>query len=91
MKSRIKNKGVDSLTIMQVLQLVYCAHGWSLDYSDIPLVQQSPKAWVLAGAVYPENYDALSKQGKQTIKTLILDKENDVPYESEFSDNKKKL
>ncbi|AHA28169.1 Panacea domain-containing protein [Candidatus Liberibacter americanus] len=89
-KSRIKNKGVDCLTVMHLLKLVYFAHGWSLADSDTPIVEQSPKAW-LYGPVYIEIYNPLSKFGTKPIKTLIVDKESNIPYGCELSDNQKRV
>ena len=34
-----------SLTIMQLIKLVYFAHGWSLTLLGKPLVNDEPQAW----------------------------------------------
>lgn len=83
-KSRVKNQGIDSLSIMKLLKLVYFAHGWSLVFSDVPLVQQSPQAWKY-GPVYEDIYDSLSNWGKNTIKTLIIDEKTKLPYSEMFT------
>ena len=64
---RIKN-----LTVMQLLKLVYLAHGWSLAFSDTSLVKQSPQAWQY-GPVYPEIYKPLSKYGSSPIGERLTD------------------
>ncbi|MBA5724345.1 hypothetical protein [Candidatus Liberibacter sp.] len=41
-KSRVKNQGIDSISVTKLLKFVYFAHGWSLVFSDVSLVEQSP-------------------------------------------------
>ncbi len=55
-----------SLTIMQLLKLVYIAHGWSLALFDRPLVSQPPQAWE-HGPVFPEVYRWFRKFGSGPI------------------------
>lgn len=54
------------LTIMQLLKLVYIAHGWSLALLDEPLVNRQPQAWQ-HGPVYPEIYRAFRRYGSGAI------------------------
>ena len=50
------------LTIMSLLKYVYLAHGWTLGYTDKPLICHTVEAWKY-GPVVPEVYRAFSKQG----------------------------
>jgi uncharacterized phage-associated protein len=55
-----------TLTIMQLLKLVYIAHGWSLALLDAPLTNQEPEAWQ-HGPVYPSIYREFRRFGSQPI------------------------
>ncbi|MBY7649419.1 MAG: hypothetical protein C4617_02730 [Candidatus Liberibacter europaeus] len=59
-----------------LLKLFYFAHEWSLAFSNVPIVKQFPEAWKL--------FRYLSQFGhnwrKNSIKTLIIDEENKLPY-----------
>ncbi|MBL0849415.1 MAG: DUF4065 domain-containing protein [Candidatus Liberibacter ctenarytainae] len=91
-KTRINNKGIDCLSIMKLLKLVYFSHGWSLAFyeNDVPLVEQLPEAWKY-GPVYPDVYDNLSKFGRSSIDTLILNTEDHLPYSAKFSSYQEKI
>ena len=65
--------GIKGLTLMQLLKLVYLAHGWSLAFDETPLVAQTPQAWQY-GPVYPHIYKALNKFGGNPINETIKDK-----------------
>ena len=54
------------LTIMQLLKLVYIAHGWSLALLSAPLVSEEPEAWQ-HGPVFPAVYRAFRKFGSGAI------------------------
>lgn len=73
MLERAEERGIKGLTLMQLLKLVYLAHGWSLAFDEKPLVGQTPQAWQY-GPVYPHIYKALSKYGGNPIKERIKDK-----------------
>lgn len=55
-----------SLTIMQLLKLVYIAHGWSLALLNAPLVNEEPEAWQ-HGPVFPSIYREFRRFGAETI------------------------
>lgn len=50
------------LTIMQLLKLVYIAHGWHLEMRGSPLVANKIEAWKY-GPVIPDVYNAFRRQG----------------------------
>lgn len=54
------------LTPMQVLKLVYIAHGWSLGLTGQPLIDQSVEAWQY-GPVIPELYKAMKGFGNGSV------------------------
>lgn len=54
------------LTIMQLLKLVYIAHGWSLALLNAPLVNEEPEAWQ-HGPVFPSIYRAFRRFGSGPI------------------------
>lgn len=49
----------DTLTPMQLLKLVYIAHGWMLGLYGVPLINHPVQAWKY-GPVIPELYRAIS-------------------------------
>ena len=55
-----------ALTIMQLLKLVYIAHGWSLALLNAPLVNEEPEAWQ-HGPVFPSIYREFRRFGSQPI------------------------
>ncbi len=57
------------LTPMQVLKLVYIAHGWQLGLYSMPLVSNSIEAWPY-GPVIPEVYHHYKKYGGGVIKAI---------------------
>lgn len=69
---RIAEKRDLKLTMMQVLKLVYIAHGWSLALLNEPLTAEAPQAWQ-HGPVYPKLYKALRPYGSQPVTDVIRD------------------
>ena len=57
-----------SLTIMQLLKLVYISHGWSLALLGKPLVDEAPEAWQ-HGPVYPSIYREFRRFGSGPISS----------------------
>lgn len=51
-----------AITIMQLLKLVYIAHGWHLEMRKSPLIVNKIEAWKY-GPVIPDVYQALRPQG----------------------------
>ncbi len=60
-----KSKGV-SLTPMQLMKLVYIAHGWSLGLRGIDLFRNRIEAWQY-GPVMPDLYHATKQFGRNPI------------------------
>lgn len=50
------------LSIMQILKLVYIAHGWHLEMRRSPLIINKIEAWKY-GPVIPDVYNAFRQQG----------------------------
>ena len=55
------------LTPMQILKLVYIAHGWQLGINSRPLVNESVEAWQY-GPVIPSLYHQYKKYGSRPIE-----------------------
>ena len=78
------------LTIMSLLKYVYLAHGWTLGYTDKPLICHKVEAWKY-GPVVPEVYRAFSKQGMyitQTERFSVNPFHSDMP---DLSDMQQKI
>ncbi|AWY21255.1 DUF4065 domain-containing protein [Moraxella bovis] len=54
------------LTPMQILKLVYIAHGWSYGFFNKPLIDDTIEAWKY-GPVIPELYQTIKKYGNTEI------------------------
>ncbi len=62
------SKGL-SFTPMQVLKLVYIAHGWMLAIYNRPLVVEPIKAWMY-GPVIPQLYDKIKHFGSNPVSNI---------------------
>lgn len=58
-----------TLTIMQLLKLVYISHGWHLEMYRAPLFANRIEAWKF-GPVIPDIYNAFRKQGIEANRTV---------------------
>lgn len=76
-------KGIP-LTIMQLLKLIFFAHGWTLALFDRPLSANKAQAWQY-GPVFPHVYKSYPGAGSQRIDQPIIDKRTGRPFASHFS------
>lgn len=84
---QLANESSIPLTSMQLLKLVYLAHGWSLVLFDKQIVSNNPQAWQY-GPVYPHVYKSVKKSGSSPIKELIHDKQTgEVFFPNDISQN----
>ena len=70
------------LTPIQVLKLVYIAHGWVMGYTGKELISHEVVAWRY-GPVIPSLYQRFKHFGNQSIDELAED--FDFPYEAQYS------
>jgi len=70
------------LTPIQVLKLGYIAHGWTLGYTDGPLINHEVEAWKY-GPVVPSIYHRFKHYGNQPIGELAQDFES--PFTAKYS------
>ena len=79
------------VTIMQLVKLVYLAHGWHLGFNDgKPLICHSVEAW-RHGPVVPEVYNAFRPQGVIISHPAFWEYPPHKPYTSGFSPEEDKL
>lgn len=62
----LANQQGDALTPMQLLKLVYLAHGWMLGLHGRPLISDNVEAWQY-GPVIPKLYNAVRKFKSQPV------------------------
>jgi uncharacterized phage-associated protein len=77
------------LTPMQLLKLVFFAHGWSVGLRDKPLIFHDAYAWQY-GPVIREVYWAFSEFGRHPITSPAADKRG-IPFTDRFSTDERKL
>jgi len=65
---------------MQILKLVYMAHGWMLGLVGRPLIKEEVEAWQY-GPVIPELYNALRRYKSQPVSALIEGVNDDLDSE----------
>ena len=67
-------------TPMELLKLVYIAHGWNLAIHDEPLVTDTVQAWKY-GPVFPSLYRAVREWGNRPVdKPLLVSFADDVDF-----------
>lgn len=71
----------DDKTQLQLLKLVFFAHGWMLGINGQPLISQTIRAW-RHGPVVRELYDAIKHNGSRPVIELIEGHED-----AQFDDN----
>lgn len=73
-----------SLTIMQLLKLMFFAHGWHLALHDRPLSRDPVEAWQY-GPVFPLVYKAAQGQGGVRLAAPLRDKSGQIELIEEFT------
>ncbi len=77
-------KSGDALTPMQVLKLVYIAHGWMLGLYGRPLIRDEVQAWQY-GPVIPVLYNAMRDYGGAPVTAqLRAEREDFTEFESDI-------
>lgn len=71
------------LTIMQLLKLIYIAHGWRLAMKGAPLFHNRIEAWQY-GPVIPEVYSSFRPQGIHIKEPIEVDGEDLSPEDESF-------
>ncbi|MEO1191621.1 MAG: type II toxin-antitoxin system antitoxin SocA domain-containing protein [Pseudomonadota bacterium] len=85
-----RSKGIE-LTLMQLIKLVYLAHGWWLAFSDgEALTSTQAQAWQY-GPVHPEVYRAFKRHGAQPISSPATDPLTGLEYSADFSDEQNSI
>ena len=79
-----------SITLMQLIKLVYLADGWSMALQGRPLSKHNPQAWQY-GPVYPTVYKAFKKFGRQKITGRAEDRVTGVEVSESFSQSEEEL
>lgn len=74
---------IENVTLMQLLKLVYLSHGWSLVFSNTPLVRQLPQAWQL-GVVYPTIYKQLVSYANTPIGKRLIDNYTNLTFTTDM-------
>jgi uncharacterized phage-associated protein len=80
----IAKKDGKALTIMQLIKLVYFAHGYSLGILGVPLSKHEAQAWQ-HGPVMAPVYKSFKGSGSQPIGALAINKTTGLPFRDEFS------
>ncbi|MCH2180331.1 MAG: DUF4065 domain-containing protein [Mariniblastus sp.] len=76
-----------SLTMMQLIKLVYISHGWWLSLSDgQALTSDEVQAWQY-GPVYPAVYRSFRHNGSRVIRDRAVAPVTGLKIESDFSDD----
>lgn len=86
----IREETGQSLTIMQLIKLVYIADGWAMALTGKPLANERPEAWRY-GPVYRSVYNAFGGIGSRPVETRAVVRGTSIPVSEEFSDDEDKL
>jgi uncharacterized phage-associated protein len=67
-----------TLSIMQLLKLIYISHGWYMEMSSAPLIRNKIEAWKY-GPVIPDVYNAFRRQG---VNVSNIDTTHNAPVDA---------
>jgi uncharacterized phage-associated protein len=79
-----------SLTLMQILKLVYLSHGWSLAMLNRPLSKVPAQAWQY-GPVHPQVYSAFKQFGSGPITGPARSRQTGEVYAEELAQDESEL
>ena len=85
----VANKRGEKLSILQLIKLVYFAHGWCLGFGHGPLINAPVKAWK-AGPVIDEVYDHFRPHGVHEITKPVPDADGN-PLRADLTDEQKEI
>lgn len=86
----IRSETGESLTIMQLIKLVYIADGWSMALLNKPLASETPEAWQY-GPVYRTVYNAFSGIGSRPVETRAVVRGTSIPITDNFTAEEENL
>jgi uncharacterized phage-associated protein len=78
------------LTLMQLIKLVYLAHGWALALLGRPLIKHSVQAWQY-GPVIPNVYKSFSGFGSSPISARAVDKQTGTIYATTLDEDEQEI
>lgn len=82
-KARAEGK---TLSIMQLLKLVYISHGWHLEMFGTPLFRNKIEAWQ-HGPVIPDVYREFRSQGIKVTKEALVGDSGLAPHDENLLDS----
>lgn len=86
----IRSETGQSLTIMQLIKLVYIADGWSMALLGKPLASERPEAWRY-GPVYRTVYNAFSGIGSRPVEARAVVRGTSIPVSENFTPDEENL
>jgi uncharacterized phage-associated protein len=82
---KIAKRRDTSLTPMQLMKLVYIAHGWSLAILNRDLFSDRIEAWKY-GPVIPTLYQATKRFGREPIPSHLIEDDEPSPLEHDVQE-----
>lgn len=80
-----------SLSIMQLIKLIYMADGWTMSLTGKALANEVPQAWKY-GPVYRTAYNAFSGNGSSPVKSRAMASfSQSLPIAADMSEDERKI